>query len=72
MTEYFRMKRMEIRLKKIMYESLVNLIESKKDMLTLIKNLYISLKDVPIEELRQEFIMKLAEIIHSENIDKNS
>lgn len=41
--------------------------DNKKETLDLLQRLYIALKDVPAEQLREEFIKQLAEIIHNEN-----
>lgn len=69
--EYFRMLKNKWKIKAIFYEAIANAIDNHKDILKLIQNLFISLKDIPVEQLHDEFINKLAEIIHNENSAKN-
>lgn len=72
MIKYFKMKRDEIKVKAMLYKIIVNIIDSQKDIFDLAKKLFIVLKDVPIEELKAEFVKQLAEIIHNENMDKEN
>lgn len=51
----------------MIYEVAANVIDNHKDIFELAQNLFISPKDVPLEQLHEEFIMQLAEIIHREN-----
>lgn len=67
MFTYFKMKRKEHKIKLELYTAVENVLNEKKDIVDTIKNLYLSVKDVPMEELRDTFIEKLAEIIHAEN-----
>lgn len=64
---YFIMKKNEWKLKVIVYGIITVLIDNQKDILEMIKKLYIVLKDVPVDELQKEFVTKLAEIVHNEN-----
>ena len=71
MFTYFKMKKNEWTVKKMFYGAIVQLMDNQdeiKDILDLIKRLYEELKDVPTEDLQKEFIGKLAEIIHHEEI----
>lgn len=61
------MKKREIEVKTRLYGLVLDFIDEKENLIGLVKNLYTELKDVPMDELRSEFIKKLAEIIHSEN-----
>ncbi|GLB26616.1 hypothetical protein LXJ15735_28570 [Lacrimispora xylanolytica] len=61
---WLKMKRQEIQLKLTFYTYINEVIENKKDLCDLIFKLYISLKDEPIEELKDKFIESLAKIIH--------
>lgn len=63
---YFKMKKNEWKVKAELYKLASDFIDNKKEILEIIKNLYNSLKDVPLEELRNEFIQHLAKIIHEE------
>jgi len=64
------MKKTERKLKIMLYSVIETIIDEKKDIVKLLQDLYVSLKDVPIDELRSEFMGKLAEIIHEENKNK--
>lgn len=64
---YFIMKKNEWKLKGIVYGIIAVLIDNQKDILEMIRKLYIVLKDVPVDELQKEFVTKLAEIVHNEN-----
>lgn len=66
MITYFIMKKNEWKVKAEMYKLASDFIDNKKDFMNLISNLYDRLKDVPLEELRDEYIQCLAEIIHAE------
>lgn len=65
------MKRDEIKVKAMFYKMILNFMKSKKDILTLFHELYLVLKDTPVEELKEEFINHLAEVIHAENNKSN-
>ena len=70
MINYFKLKRNEIKVKAMLYEVIVNVIDNQKDIFDLLQKLFIALKDVPIDELKAEFVRQLAEIIHKENNNK--
>ena len=63
---YIEMKKKEILVKSRLYEMILEIADEKKDLIRVIKDLYESLKGVSVDELRKEFIAKLAEIIHYE------
>jgi hypothetical protein len=67
MITYLKMKKNEWKIKAKLYEIITIFIDNQKQSLELLKKMYITLKDVPLEELQKEFINKLAEIIHEEN-----
>lgn len=71
MFTYLKMKRNEWKVKAILYGAIDVLINNQKELIVLLQKMYTALKDVPAEELQREFVNKLAEIIHVENIDKN-
>lgn len=70
MIKYFKLKRNEIKVKAMLYEVIVNVIDNQKDIFDLLQKPFIALKDVPIDELKAEFVRQLAEIIHKENNNK--
>ena len=67
MVEYFKMKKNEWKVKCQVYAMIAKFMDNQKEYLGFLQNLYIALKDVPFNELRNEVVSKLAEIIHEEN-----
>lgn len=67
MINFFRMKRNEWKIKAMFYAAIATLVDNQKELLEMLQRMYVSLKDVPAEELQKELISKLAEIIHNEN-----
>lgn len=67
MFTYFKMKRNQWKVKAMFYGTIIGIVDNQKDIIELIKKTYVSLKDTPLEDLKDEIIMKLAEIIHQEN-----
>lgn len=63
---WFIMKKKEITLKITLYTAIEKVIAEQKDITTLLSNLFMVLKDVPLNELKDEFILKLADIIHDQ------
>lgn len=70
--EYFRMLKSKWKIKATLYGTIANVIDNHKDILELAQNLFVSLKDIPADQLHDEFISKLAEIIHNENSAKTN
>ena len=69
MITYIKYKFNELKIKKMFYGAIVQLMDNQdeiKDMINLVKKLYEELKDIPAEDLQKEFVGKLAEIIHNE------
>ena len=64
MITLIRMKYKEWKLKLALYTVLEAVAAEQKDTAALLSRLYVSLKDVPLDELRGEFLGKLAEVIH--------
>lgn len=71
MIKYFKMKRNELKVKAVLYEIIAVLLSNQEEIFTLVRKLYVALKDVPTEELKSEFIKQLAEIVHEENKDES-
>ncbi|CAM4282133.1 hypothetical protein [Enterocloster bolteae] len=63
---WFIMKKKEIILKITLYTAIEKVIAEQKEITTLLSNLFTVLKDVPLNELKDEFLEKLAEIIHDQ------
>lgn len=70
MINFIRMKRNEWKVKAMFYATIAALFDNQKEILEMLQKVYVSLKDVPAEELQKELIAKLAEIIHDENKNK--
>lgn len=66
MITYFKMKKNEWRVKCQLYGFIAALMDNQKDIAALMQRLFAALKDVPAEELRNEFISNLASVIHEE------
>lgn len=62
-----KMKRDEVMVKAMLYGMIANIIENQKDVIELIQKLYVTLKDVSVDDLQKEFVHALAEIIHGQN-----
>lgn len=67
MFTYFKMKISEWKIRNAIYNSILGFMESKRDIVNTAKKLFDSVKDMSAEDLRDEFIGKLAEIIHEES-----
>ena len=69
--KYITYKKNEWKFKSMFYGTIIQIMDNQdeiKDMLDLVKRLYGELKDVPTEDLQKEFVSKLAEIIHNEEM----
>lgn len=63
---WYRAKKAEFKVKAMFWGILAGVIDNQKPIIDMIGGLYNELKGVPPEELRSEFISKMAEIIHAE------
>ena len=73
-TYFIKMKKNEWKFKAMFYGTIIQIMNNQdeiKNMLDLVKRLYEELKDVPTEDLQKEFVSKLAEIIHNEQVTDN-
>ncbi len=70
MFTYFKMKKNEWKIRNAIYNCILAFMENKKDIVNTAKKLFDSVKDMSAEDLRDEFIGKLAEIVHEENKNK--
>ncbi len=67
MFTYFKMKKNEWKIRNAVYNSILAFMENKKDIVNTARKLFDSVKDMSAEDIRDEFIGKLAEIVHEEN-----
>lgn len=70
MIKYLKVKKMEIEFKYALYSSVRSIIKEQAQLLALMQRLYAALQDVPEEELKNEFVSKMAEIVHEANRGK--
>lgn len=68
MIKYFKMKKLETEMKYRFYRLLATISNENDKVLKLAGNIYLSLKDVPIEELRTELIKEIAFLEHEEAV----
>ncbi len=67
MFTYFKMKKNEWKIRNAVYNSILAFMENKKDIVNTARKLFDSVKDMSAEDIRDEFIGKLAEIVHDES-----
>lgn len=65
--DWYKTKKLEFTMKKIIYTELGRLLLEKEDMLKLLRNLYSSMKDVPQEDLVERFIEAMAKLVHNDS-----
>lgn len=63
---WFIMKKKEIMLKLALYTAIETVIKEQKNITALLSNLYVAIKDVPLDDLKSEFITELAKITHAQ------
>lgn len=68
-TNWLKMKKQEILFKLTFYTYVNDFINSKTEILDLVYKIFVSLKDEPVEEMKDKFIESLASAIH-ETISK--
>lgn len=64
--EYALMKKNEIKVKALFYKKLLSIIKEQENFMNLLNNLYSELKDIPVEELKDEVLLKTAQLLHRE------
>lgn len=64
---YITMKKNEWKIKNAIYNSILGFMKNKQDIVNTAKKLFDSVKDMSGDEIRNEFIGKLAEIVHEES-----
>lgn len=65
--KWFKNKLFEIEMKHALYSTVEEFVKEQEDIIKLVKNLYVVLKDVPVDELQKEFIHALAKVVHETN-----
>lgn len=72
MITYIKMKLKEHRIKLAFYSSVEEIMNERKDIIATVTNLYLSLKDTPIDELQDKFVSALAEVIRDDTHKESS
>lgn len=67
MITYFKMKKNEWKVKNAIYGMIASAMNNRKEIIEFVQKLYVSLKDVPAEDLQKELISKIAELVHDNN-----
>ena len=60
------MKLKEHKIKLALYSSIEKVMDEKSNIIETIQNLYLSIKDTPINELQEKFISALVEVVHND------
>lgn len=68
MFTYLKMKKMEWNAKLNFWQTIVDLLGENNSNISTIKTLFLELSIVPPEELRSEFISKIAELAHEQAV----
>lgn len=69
--QYLKMKKKEIQLKLTIYSYANDLLSDKENIIKVISNIYIALKDTPINELQDKLISEIASFIHEQSTEEN-
>lgn len=70
--KWFKNKVMEIEMKHALYSTIEEFAKEQEDIIKFVKNLYVVLKDVPVEELRKELISNIAQLAHDEAVKQRA
>ena len=63
-----KMKRDEVMVKAMLYGTIASIMNEQKDIIEFVQNMYMALKDVPMEDLRKELISNIAELAHEQAV----
>lgn len=67
MFTYFKMKINEWKVKAMFYGLIVEIADNQTTIVEFLKKMYLSLKDVSVDDFKEAFIKQLAEIVHEQN-----
>ncbi len=67
MITYFKMKKNEWKVKATLYKMIASIMDNQKGIIEFAQKLFLSLKDVSIEDMQEELISKIAELAHQDN-----
>ena len=66
---WYRAKKAEYKVKAMFYGVILGVIENQEPLIAMVKTLFAELKDVPADELKDEFMSKVAEVVHNNNMN---
>jgi hypothetical protein len=66
--KWFKNKAMEIEMKYALYSAIKEFAKEQENIIKFVKNLYVALKDVPIDDLRKELIKEIASLAHEQAV----
>lgn len=69
---WFIAKRAEIKVKMFFYTTISKVIEENEDILLMIKNIYESCKGLSGDDIRDEIVLKIAELVHEQAKEDNT
>lgn len=72
MFTYFKMKRNQWKIRNAIYSNILAVMNNQKEIAGLVKKLLEAFKDSSVEEIREKFVSRLAQIIHEENKSGNN
>lgn len=64
---WIKMKKNEWKVKGQIYGIIASVMDNQKDIFSFLQKLYVSLKDVSVEDMQKELISKIAELVHEDN-----
>lgn len=64
MITWIKRKHYENKVLLTFYRTLSDVLDKQHELLSFLSRLYTSCKDIPVEELKDEFIVELARIVH--------
>lgn len=67
---WIKMKKNEWKVKGQIYGIIASVMDNQKDIFSFLQKLYISLKDVSVEDMQKELISKIVELVHEDNKTK--
>lgn len=66
MITYIKMKYKEWRLKLAFYNAVESVAKEQENIIQLVKNLYVAIKDTPIDELQDKVITEICRLAHEQ------
>lgn len=68
---WYKTKKAEMAVKAAFYGAIATIVNNQQEIMEFIKNVYIALKDTPIDDLKDELIGKVSELAHEQAIKEH-